>query len=162
MFAGSDGLVLKPAALRSGGSGSLDIGKQRRLILHVAGVSDLPSQAGEDVKPYISATIDHPVDGSKKQKTSKSTSPSPKDPVFHEKLEWVFDSSELTFLRILVKSKDDALAVAAVRLSYVVPGWHFLRMKDLAGRETDCTLLVKIEVNDVIKFKTKAMPGWGS
>ena len=40
-------------------------------------------------------------------------------------------------------------AVAAVRLLYVVPGWSFVRMLDLAGHETGCTLLVKFEIEDI-------------
>jgi phosphatidylinositol phospholipase C delta len=40
-------------------------------------------------------------------------------------------------------------AVAAVRLSYVAKDWSFIRMLDLKGRETHCSLLVKFEVEDV-------------
>ena len=60
----------------------------------------------------------------------------------------------MIFLRILIKSDDSwarnpMFAVAAVRLSYVAEGWSFIRMLDLKGRETHCSLLVKFEVDDV-------------
>ena len=34
-------------------------------------------------------------------------------------------------------------------LSYVAKGWSFIRMLDLKGRETHCSLLVKFDVDDV-------------
>ena len=54
----------------------------------------------------------------------------------------------------MIKSDDSfasnpKLAVLAVRLSYVVPGWCFLRMFDLKGHETACTVLVKFEFEDL-------------
>jgi len=39
-------------------------------------------------------------------------------------------------------------AVAAVRLMYVVDGYVFIRMLDLKGRETHCTVLVRFECSD--------------
>jgi phosphatidylinositol phospholipase C delta len=36
-----------------------------------------------------------------------------------------------------------------VRLMYVVPGWTFIRMLDLGGHETTCTVLVKFEFEDI-------------
>lgn len=167
MFADSDGFILKPAALASGRNGKPESRKERRLILHIAGVTDLPTPADQDSKPFVAGVLEHPTDGSKRQKTSsykqtKNEPSSPKYPVFHEKLEWVFDTNELTFLRILIRDKEEVLAVAAIRLSYAVPGWHFLRMKDTSGRETRCTMLVKFEVNDLIPPGVRFMPGWGS
>jgi phosphatidylinositol phospholipase C delta len=58
------------------------------------------------------------------------------------------------FLRLLIKSDDSfssnpTFAVAALRLLYAVPGWNFIRMLDLKGHETTCTLLVKMEIEDV-------------
>lgn len=75
------------------------------------------------------------------------------DPIWDETLEWEYDDSELVFLRMLIKS-DDAFAVnpifalATVRIVYAVEGWSFIRMLDLKGRETKCSLLVKFDVLD--------------
>jgi len=56
-------------------------------------------------------------------------------------------------LRILIKSddkfaKNPVLLVAAVRLSYTISDWAFIRMLDLKGKETKCTLLAKFEIAD--------------
>lgn len=69
-------------------------------------------------------------------------------------LEWEYNDNEMVFLRILIKSddrfaKNPMFAVAAVRLMYAVKGWTFIRMLDLKGRETHCTLLVKFDFEDV-------------
>jgi phosphatidylinositol phospholipase C delta len=41
------------------------------------------------------------------------------------------------------------IAVDAIRLLYAVPGWSFIRMMDMQGRETKCSVLVKLEIDDV-------------
>ncbi|EDO64907.2 1-phosphatidylinositol-4,5-bisphosphate phosphodiesterase gamma 2 [Neurospora crassa OR74A] len=80
------------------------------------------------------------------------------DPVWDETLEWdEYEDDELVFLRMFIKSDDSfssnpVLCVASVRLLYVegVKGqWRFVRMLDLKGRETACTLLVKFEVDEL-------------
>ncbi|WPJ62687.1 hypothetical protein SMAC4_07277 [Sordaria macrospora] len=81
------------------------------------------------------------------------------DPVWEETLEWEFEDDELVFLRMFIKSDDSfssnpVLCVASVRLLYVqseeVNGqWRFVRMLDLKGRETGCSLLVKFEVDEI-------------
>ena len=174
LFAGSDGYVLKPEALRAGGSGVLNAsGKRKRLRLHVGGASDvhLPKgRAADDIKPYLTCTLYHPTflteDDIPKRKTAaykqhklalihdKSTMSPPTDPIWDEVLEWEYEDSELVFLRLLIKS-DDAFArnpifcVTAVRVEFVVSEWCFIRMLDLKGRETRCSILVKFEVLDV-------------
>jgi phosphatidylinositol phospholipase C, delta len=170
LFSGSDGYVLKPAALRAGGNGELSTGKMKKLRLHIAGASDVPLPDGRDpdeIKPYVSCLLVHPNDMEKapaKRKTEpykhhklgflhKGENPPSNDPVWDEALEWEFEDNELVFLRLLVKSDDSfaanpTLAVAAVRLVYAVGGWTFIRMLDLRGRETKCLLLVKFEVGD--------------
>lgn len=168
LFAGSDGWVLKPAPLRAGGSGKLNTGRQRRLRLHIAGATDIPIPEGRDkddeIKPYVSCTLIHPDDLKNeppKKKTSgykqhklhivhKGEQPPPTDPLWNETLEWTYEENELVFLRILIKSDDKfaanpMLAVAAVRLAYVAKNWVFIRMLDLKGKETHCTILVKFE-----------------
>lgn len=171
LFSGTEGYVLKPAALRAGGSGKLTTGRRKRLHLHVAGASDIPLPDGRqahDIKPYLSCTLIHPDDleaSPAKRKTSpykrhklgflhEGENPPPTDPVWDETLEWEYDDNELVFLRMLIKSDDSysrnpVFAVAAVRLLYVAPGWSFIRMLDLRGRETTCALLVRFEVEDV-------------
>jgi phosphatidylinositol phospholipase C delta len=171
LFAGSGGYVLKPAALRSGGDGNLNTGRRRKLRLHVAGATDLPlpkDRETDDIKPYLTCTMVHPNDLNNmpvKRKTAgykphkltgflhKDNSPST-DPVWREVLEWDYEDNELVFLRLLIKSDDSfarnpIFAVAAVRLMYVAPGWSFIRMLDLGGHETTCTLLVKFEFEDI-------------
>jgi len=170
LFSGSDGYVLKPAALRAGGNGKLSTGKMKKLRLHIAGASDVPLPDGRDpdeIKPYVSCLLVHPNDMEKapaKRKTEpykhhklgflhKGENPPSNDPVWDQTLEWEFEDNELVFLRLLVKSDDSfaanpTLAVAAVRLVYAVGGWTFIRMLDLGGRETKCSLLVKFEVGD--------------
>ncbi|XXG98780.1 hypothetical protein Hte_005110 [Hypoxylon texense] len=170
LFSGTDGYVLKPAALRAGGSMHLHTGRRKRLSLRVAGASDVPVPAGheeEDVKPYVTCTLVHPDElggNHPKRKTRpyrqhklgflhRGENPPPTDPVWDETLAWEYEDNELTFLRLLIKSdvsfaENPVFAVAAVRLLYVVPGWSFIRMLDLKGRETKCSLLVKFDVED--------------
>ncbi|KAJ2903046.1 hypothetical protein MKZ38_010466 [Zalerion maritima] len=172
LFAGTDGYVLKPAALRAGGSGILNTGSKKTLRLKVAGATDIPipkSRDGDEpMKPYLTCTLIHP-DNLKgkppKRKTSAykehklgflhrddAKSP-PTDPVWDQTLEWTYDDNELVLLRMLIKSDDGfsrnpKLAVSAVRIMYLVPGWSFIRMLDLHGHETACSLLVKFEIED--------------
>ncbi|KIW72396.1 hypothetical protein PV04_00593 [Phialophora macrospora] len=174
LFSGSDGYVLKPAALRAGGDGLLNTGRRKRLRLHVGGACDIPVPEGreaDDIKPYLTCTLYHPdfltEDDIPKRKTShykqhklglvhKWASSPPTDPIWDDILEWEYDDNELVFLRLLIKS-DDAFArnpilvVSAVRLSYAVEGWSFIRMLDLKGRETRCSLCVRFEVLDVVE-----------
>lgn len=171
LFSGSDGYVLKPAALRAGGDGNLNTGKKVKLHLHAAGASDVPLPTGrnaEDIKPYLTCTLMHPDDADRdppKHKTSpykqhklaflhSGDNPPANDPVWDEVLKWEYDDNELVFLRLLIKSDDSfarnpILAVASVRLLYVQQGWNFIRMLDLKGRETTCSLLVRFEIEEV-------------
>ena len=171
LFSGTDGFVLKPAPLRSGGDGKLVSGRQKRLRLHIAGASDVPIPEGrdaDDIKPYITCSLIHPDDlgnNPPKRKTApykhhkldflrRGESPPVTDPLWEEKLEWEYADNELVFLRILLKSDDKfaanpKLAVTAVRLLYVATGWTFIRLLDLKGRETKCSLLVKFEFEDI-------------
>lgn len=172
MFAGTDGYVLKPPALRAGGSGIVGKGSKKKLRLRVAGATDVPipeDREGHEIKPYVTCTLHHPNDLANeppKKKTAaykqhklgiihRGMNPPNKNPIFDEALEWEYEDNELTFLRILMKSddkfaKNPIFAVAAVRLLYVVEGWTFIRMLDLKGRETHCTLLVKFEFEDAM------------
>ncbi|KAI6795594.1 hypothetical protein KC361_g4884 [Hortaea werneckii] len=174
LFSGSAGYVLKPAALRTGGNGDLTShSRRRKLTLNVAGATSIPLPSDRDeakeIKPYVTSTLLQPTDLSgdpPKRKTAgykqhklgflhKGENPTATDPIWDEKLEWEeYLDNELTFLRILIKSDDSfaanpVLAVAAVRLMYVTPGWSFIRMLDLKGRETHCSLLVRFEFEDL-------------
>jgi phosphatidylinositol phospholipase C delta len=173
LFNGSDGFVLKPAALRPGGSGILNTGRNKRLRLHIAGASSVPIPPGreaDDLKPYVTCSLLHPSDlkdAPPKRKTAAYkhhklellhkgdiNNPAAIDPIWNEILEWEYEDNEMVFLRILIKSDDKfaanpKLVVTAVRLLYAGEGWRFLRMLDLGGRETGCTLLVRFEVEDV-------------
>ncbi|KAF2755631.1 PLC-like phosphodiesterase [Pseudovirgaria hyperparasitica] len=70
LFAGTDGFVLKPAALRAGGhavlaSADADASPRiKTLRLHVAGASDVPVPSDRDpddpIKPYLTATLHIP------------------------------------------------------------------------------------------------------
>lgn len=170
LFAGSDGYVLKPDPLRAGGSGVLDSGKKKALRLRVAGASNLPvpkDREQDDIKPYVTCTLVHPDDTEgkpPKKKTRgyhqhklglihKGENPPNTDPIWDETLTWEFEDNELAFLRILIKSDDawarnPVFAVSAVRLLYVANGWSFIRLLDLKGRETHCTLLVEFQISD--------------
>lgn len=171
LFSGSDGYVLKPAALRAGGSGQCNTGRRKKLRLHVGGATDIPLNGRTDenpIKPYLTCSLYHPDDlknSPPKRKTAaykqhklgflhQGENPPPTDPVWDEILEWEYDDNELVFLRFLIKS-DDAwarnpmFAVTAVRLLYVVPGWSFIRLLDLRGHETGCTILVRFEFEDI-------------
>jgi phosphatidylinositol phospholipase C delta len=171
LFAGSDGFVLKPAYLRPGGASVGREKRRRKLRLHVAGATDVPVPSGrpaDEVKLYLSCLLDHPAGlaaGAGKKKTAAykqhklgflhtGDNPPSTDPVWDEVLEWEYDDDELVFLRMLVKSDDSfarnpTFAVATVRILYAAPGWSFIRMLDLKGRETRCSLLVKLELDDV-------------
>ncbi|KIX95910.1 uncharacterized protein Z520_08165 [Fonsecaea multimorphosa CBS 102226] len=172
LFSGTDGYVLKPAALRAGGSGRLNTGKKKILRLHVAGATDVPVPQGRepgDIKPYLTCKLYHPDiedDEAPKRKTAhyrqhklgllhRGEQPPTTDPVWDEVLLWEYEDNELVFLRMLIKSDDSfainpIFAVAAVRLLYVSPGWNFIRMLDLKGRETTCSILVRFEIEDAI------------
>lgn len=168
LFTGTDGFVLKPAALRAGGHGNLNSGTKARLRLHIAGATDIPLPEGrdnDDIKPYLTCTLIHPDDIENrppKRKTSgykqhklklfhkADENPIETDPLWDETLEWEYQDNELVFVRMLIKSDDSfasnpVLVEATVRLSYVVEGWTFIRMLDLKGRQTACTLLVNFQ-----------------
>ncbi|KAL2259932.1 hypothetical protein VTK26DRAFT_6233 [Humicola hyalothermophila] len=180
LFAGTAGYVLKPAALRAGGSGELAGTRRRVLRLRVAGATDVPLPEGrdaDDLKPYLTCSLVQPAPGDGELVTAKrktavyhrksglassllemvggehELSPAQTDPLWNETLEWEFEDNELVFVRLLIKSNDSfssnpVLAVAAVRLLYVQPGWRFVRMLDLKGRETTCSLLVRFDLQD--------------
>ncbi|KAI8246557.1 1-phosphatidylinositol 4,5-bisphosphate phosphodiesterase 1 [Colletotrichum sp. SAR 10_96] len=172
LFSGSEGFILKPAALRAGGSGHLDSGGKKKLRLHVGGATDVPIPSKRDddepIKPYLTCTLVHPHDLSMeppKRKTAgyrqhkltgflhKGENPPPTEPLWDETLEWEYQDNEMVFLRMLIKSDDSfarnpMLAVGAVRLAYTAPGWVFIRMLDLKGRETTCSILVRFEIVD--------------
>lgn len=170
LFAGSDGYVLKPPGLRKGGNGRVTTGRKKKLTLHVAGATDIPlheDREADSIKPYLTCTMFYPgllETDPPKRKTNpykqhklgflhRGENPAPTDPIWNETLEWVYDDSELSFLRLLIKSDDSwaknpMFAVAAVRLQYVVSGWTFVPMLDMKGRETKCTLLVKFEIEN--------------
>ncbi|KAJ9136915.1 Phosphoinositide phospholipase C [Pleurostoma richardsiae] len=171
LFSGTDGFALKPAALRPGGSGVPGTGRRRLLRLHVAGATDVPvpqDREADEIRPYLTCTLVQPgeLEGAPpKRKTGtyrhhklgmlhRGENPPVTDPVWDEALEWEHEDTELEFLRLMIKSDDSfsrnpIFAVAAVRLMYVVPGWTFIRMLDLKGRETKCSLLVKFEFEDL-------------
>lgn len=174
LFAGTDGFVLKPASLRAGGDGAITTGQKKRLRLFVAGATDVPLPQGrdeDDIKPYVTASLFHPSDahvpdkdGRSKQRTAAykhhklgflhhGENPPRTEPIWDDVLEWEYDDNELVFLRILIKSEDafavnPILALTTVRVLYAAEGWSFIRMLDLKGRETKCSLLVKFQVSD--------------
>lgn len=171
MFSGTEGYVLKPAALRAGGSGRLNTGRRKKLRLHVAGASDVPVPADRDpdeIKPYVTCSLVHPDDIDGKHQKSKTQhyrqhklgflhrgeNPPPKDPMWDATLEWEYEDNELVFLKIFIKddisfAENPIYAVTAVRLLYVAPGWSFIRLLDLKGHETACSLLVKFDFEDI-------------
>lgn len=175
LFAGTDGYVLKPAALRRGGNGAAAARNRKRLRVHVAGATDVPLPEGrdvDDIKPYVTASLFHPSDAHDDDETAKKRrtrpykhhklgflhhgeNPPRTDPVWDETLEWEYDDSELVFLRFLIKSEDafavnPIFALTTVRIMYAASGWNFIRMLDLKGHETKCSLLVKFETSDVL------------
>lgn len=167
LFAESDGYVLKPPALRSGGDGNLKQQK-RKLRLHIAGATDVPvpkEREADSIMPYVTCTLlqSQNLDAAPpKRKTAgykqhklgllhRGEQPPVTDPVWDEVLEWEYDHDQMSFLRILIKSDDKfaanpVLCVGAVRLMYVTDEWCFVRMLDLKARETHCTLLVRFEM----------------
>jgi hypothetical protein len=171
LFNGTPGYVLKPAALRANGSGDIRTGRMRKLRVHVAGATDVPlheDRERDSIKPYLTCTLFNPLETDKeppKRKTSPykhhtlgflhhGENPHATNPVWDETLEWEYEDNELVFLRMLIKSDDSfarnpKFAAMAVRLSYASPGWTFIRMMDLKGRETECTLLMRFEFEDL-------------
>lgn len=171
LFSGSDGYILKPRALRTGGSGDLRTGRTRKLRLHIAGATNVPiteNHQPDEIKPYVTCSLSSPFLSTpiKKKTTpykahklsnllSKTEASPPTEPIWDEVLEWEYEDNELVFLRMLVKSDDSfkanpILAVTAARVEYIVRGeWRFIRLLDLHGRETKCAVLVKFDVEDV-------------
>ncbi|GMK59002.1 hypothetical protein CspeluHIS016_0700170 [Cutaneotrichosporon spelunceum] len=169
LFYGTDGYVLKPSYRRHGATGQPS-GRKKRLTLRVAGATDVPtkSKEGKEIKPYLSCTLIHPdkfgkppkrkTDGYAPHKTltflNNADMPPATDPVWDETLEWEYKDDEMVFLRMLLKSDDKfarnpVIAAAAIRLLYAVPGWSFVRMINLNGRETACSVLVHLKIEDV-------------
>jgi phosphatidylinositol phospholipase C delta len=165
LFYGTDGFVLKPTYRRHGATGKPS-GRKKRLTLRVAGATDVPPR-DKEMKPYLSCTLIHPdkfgkppkrkTDGYALRKTLKflngADAPPVTDPVWDETLEFEYDDDEMVFLRMLLKSDDKfarnpVIAAGAVRLLYAVPGWSFVRLLNLNGRETACTVLVNIKIED--------------
>ncbi|KAK0710736.1 phosphatidylinositol-specific phospholipase C [Lasiosphaeris hirsuta] len=156
LFAGTDGFVLKPAALRAGAE---EVAKPKRTLrLTVAGATDVPlpnGRAAGEIKPYLTCTLAQPT-GNAKRKTGgykqRGEGEAAESPVWDEMLEWEYEETELDFLRLLIKSDDSfasnpVLAVAAVRLVYVVAGeWVVVPMLDLKGHDTKCSLVVKFDI----------------
>ena len=172
LFAGTDGYVLKPPALRPDANAGSTVGRRKRIFrLHVAGATDVfvPPKREDDkpIRPYLTCSLVRPGAKQEKRKTAaykhhrlgflhRGENPPVTDPVWNECLEWEYedDGSELEFARLLIKSDDSfarnpVLTVAAVRLLYAARGWRFVRMLDAKGRETACSLLVKFEIEDV-------------
>ncbi|BEI89779.1 uncharacterized protein CcaverHIS019_0211410 [Cutaneotrichosporon cavernicola] len=166
LFYGTDGYVLKPSYRRHGATGKPS-GRKKRLTLRVAGATDIPAR-NKEIKPYLSCTLIHPDKFGKppKRKTdgyaphkrltflNNADAPPVTDPVWDETLEWEYADDEMIFLRMLLKSDDKfarnpVIAASAVRLLYAVPGWNFVRLINLNGRETACTVLVNIKIEDV-------------
>jgi phosphatidylinositol phospholipase C delta len=153
---------------------------RKTLRLQVAGATGVPLPAGDDLddlKPYLTCTLLQPGRGTELIKVKRKTgtyhrrkaltlpflgpvggageNPAQTDPVWDETLEWEFEDNELVFVRMLIKSdasfsSNPILAVAAVRLLYTEPGWRFVRMLDLKGRETACSLLVNFDLQDTV------------
>lgn len=173
LFSGSDGYVLKPAALRAGGNGRLNTGRKIKLRLEVAGATDVPLLDGRtagDIKPYLTCTLFHPDDMGEelaKRRTKhyrqhtltgmlhRGGNPPADEPLWDETLEWEYEENELVFLRMLVKSDESfainpIFAVSAVRLAYVARDeWRFVRMLDPHGKETKCTVLLKFSFEEI-------------
>lgn len=172
LFSGTPGYVLKPAALRGGGSGDLCTGRTKRLRVHVAGATDVPlheDRERDSIKPYLTCSLFSPLTSAKEEPPKRKTepykhhtlgflhhgeNPHATNPIWDETLEWEYADNELVFLRMLIKSDDSfarnpKFAVATVRLSYAPVGWTFIRMNDLKGKESDCTLLVNFEFMDL-------------
>ncbi|KAK4208582.1 PLC-like phosphodiesterase [Rhypophila decipiens] len=149
----------------------------RLRVAGATGVPIPADRKPEEIKPYLTCTMLQPkntttgglVVDSIKRKTGvykqhkklaflglaggEDKNPTPVDPIWDETLEWEYEDSELVFVRMLIKSDDSfssnpVFAVSAVRLMYVTPGWSFVRMLDLKGRETTCSILVKFEISD--------------
>ncbi|KAK2612649.1 hypothetical protein QQS21_001265 [Conoideocrella luteorostrata] len=170
LFSGSDGYILKPTALRDGGDGNIFTGKKKRLRFHIAGATDVPvddDREPDSLKPYVTCNLYSPGDiegETHKRKTSaykhhklgmlhRGDNPPVTEPIWDETLEWIYDDNELVFLRMLIKSddawaKNPMIAVSAIRLMYATSGWNFIRMMDMKGRETKCSVLVKFEIED--------------
>lgn len=163
LFSGTNGFVLKPAALRADGDGDIfsssEGNKVAVLKLKVAGASGVPlpgDKTPKDVKPYFTCSLVYPG-GKTKRKTAavKFTGQEVEktvNPFWNDTLEWEFPDNELAFLRMFVKSDDSfssnpILAVAALRLLYVVKGeWVVVPMLDLKGHRTGCSVVVKFDV----------------
>jgi phosphatidylinositol phospholipase C delta len=109
---------LKPAALRSGGTGILNTGIKKKLRLHIAGATDIPIPSGRDdeIKPYVTCTLVHPDDLEGKPAKRKTSAykphklssflhrenPPATDPVWDEVLEWTYDDNELVRISMLI------------------------------------------------------------
>ncbi|KAK0649999.1 putative 1-phosphatidylinositol-4,5-bisphosphate phosphodiesterase 1 [Cercophora newfieldiana] len=159
LFTNTSGFVLKPDALRAGGDGVLLTGNRNKTLrLVVGGAFDVPvpgDRQASDIKPYLTCSLTQPGSTTKrKTATLKDTGDGrgTLSPLWNETLEWKYDETELEFLRLMVKSDDSyssnpILAVASVRLLYVVPGWILVPMLDLKGHQK-AWLLVKFEIED--------------
>lgn len=169
LFEGTGGYALKPVWLRKDGHNAPKPTGTTRLTMKVIGATDLDlgKREVEDVKPYVTVSLYHPLnveDKPEKRKTSHYHShqksrqlhtshelPPNDSPFWHipEDLAWEYPSHDLVFLRILVKSDDrfktnPKLAVSSVRVDYLQKDkMLFLHLLNLKGEKTKGTLLVK-------------------
>lgn len=77
LFSGTDGYVLKPGPLQHGGSGSLSSPLRKKLRLHIAGATSVPVPPGlqpDEIKPYVTCSLIHPLTSTSGKKTSSSSS----------------------------------------------------------------------------------------
>ncbi|KAG8683968.1 hypothetical protein FRC09_015694 [Ceratobasidium sp. 395] len=158
MFHNTGGWVLKNAYQR--GVGELMLNQPgRKLTCRIYGVSNLPhpedTKSNDSVSVYIRAELMH---SSKDQKyRTKTVKGQPSSDLTHNNLDIMWDETftwettpdDLAFLRfVVVEDKfafDEPFAVYCARVVYIQEGLRLAHLRDLTGRKTGSTILVKVE-----------------
>ncbi|KAJ6629870.1 PLC-like phosphodiesterase [Mycena sp. CBHHK59/15] len=163
LFVGSPGWVLKPAYLRGSAADVSGEEKKMRVAGEVVGISSLPPPNGctdKSYSAYVTAELLHAGSDRKWSSKAVKTRDVPGaggDILFGggagEKFEWECAEHEMAFIRLTVVESefgwDDKLAVFCARVAYLQPGWRFVRLLNMEGKNCGATLLVRFVVSEV-------------
>lgn len=157
LFVGSPGWVLKPPELRPGHIQFEDTKAKTKLTCEIMGMSSFVSPSDDkDPKLYLRAQLFGAKGKSEWESKKFSFSANPGTLVdwdINETFSFIFDTQGMAFIRLLVCNsifgKDAKLAVFCGRVAYLQPGWRFIHLLNMKGKDTGATLLVRFRFEDM-------------
>ncbi|KAH7912112.1 PLC-like phosphodiesterase [Hygrophoropsis aurantiaca] len=153
MFVGTNGWVLKPAALLGLGQ---SMSSRLKLACEIIGISSLPRPNGHrNFSASVHAELFHSAGDQEwrsERVKSKDTPDAGADIMWNGRFEWEFQSDELAFIRLHILRheellRDDRLAVFCARVDHLQQGWRFVRLLDMKGKNSGATLLVRFVIS---------------